>query len=102
AGARRDLGQLDAAVVALQGPDLETTGQEPWRVRLLYAYADNLLAAGRREDAVRWFIAAAEADVDEITDAADRAAALIPDDPEATHSGASGTADEPRSEAGQR
>jgi tetratricopeptide (TPR) repeat protein len=76
AGARRDLGQFDAAVVALQGPDLDTAGQEPWRARLRYAYADNLLAAGREQDAIRWFLAAAEADVEESTDAAERAVAL--------------------------
>jgi tetratricopeptide (TPR) repeat protein len=76
AGARRDLGQFDAAVVALQGPDLDTTGDEPWRARLRYAYADNLLAAGRKQDAIRWFLAAAEADVEEATDAAERAVEL--------------------------
>lgn len=76
AGARRDLGQLDAAVVALQGPELEESGPEPWRSRLRYAYADNLLAAGREQDAIRWFLAAADADVDEETDAAQRAAEL--------------------------
>lgn len=76
AGARRDLGQLEAAVVALQGPDLEGNGTEPWRIRLRYAYADNLLAVGREQDAIRWFLAAADADVDEETDAAQRAAEL--------------------------
>jgi tetratricopeptide (TPR) repeat protein len=76
AGARRDLGQFDAAVVALQGPDLDAVGPEPWRARLRYAYADNLLAAGRQQDAVRWFVAAAEADVEGLTDAAERAAEL--------------------------
>src|SRR6476646_10697639 len=76
AGARRDLGQFDAAVLALQGPDLETPGDEPWRARLRYAYADNLLAAGREQDAIRWFLAAAEVDVDEATDAAERAVEL--------------------------
>jgi tetratricopeptide (TPR) repeat protein len=76
AGARRDLGQFDAAVVALQGPDLDTAGEEPWRARLRYAYADNLLAAGREQDAIRWFLAAVEADVDDATDAAERAVEL--------------------------
>ena len=76
AGARRDLGQFDAAVVALQGPDLEAAGEEPWRARLRYAYADNLLAAGREQDAIKWFMSAAEADVDEATDAAERAVEL--------------------------
>jgi tetratricopeptide (TPR) repeat protein len=76
AGARRDLGQFDAAVIALQGSDLDTAGQEPWRARLRYAYADNLLAAGREQDAIHWFLAAAEADVEDATDAAERAVAL--------------------------
>ncbi|MBA2473482.1 MAG: hypothetical protein H0V41_15060 [Pseudonocardiales bacterium] len=76
AGARRDLGQFDAAVIALQGPDLEEAGEEPWRARLRYAYADNLLAAGREQDAIRWFLSAAEVDVDEATDAAERAVEL--------------------------
>ncbi|MGH3914413.1 MAG: hypothetical protein ACRDTC_13570 [Pseudonocardiaceae bacterium] len=76
AGARRDLGQFDAAVVALQGPDLEAVGSQPWRARLRYAYADNLEAAGRQQDAIRWFIAAAEADVEGGTDAAERATQL--------------------------
>ncbi len=76
AGARRDLGQLDAAVVALQGPDLDAERREPWSFRLFYAYADNLAAAGRTEEAVQWFLHAAEADVEEETDAAERAAEL--------------------------
>ncbi|MGH4014939.1 MAG: hypothetical protein ACRDSL_13665 [Pseudonocardiaceae bacterium] len=76
AGARRDLGQFDAAVVALQGPDLDAAGPEPWRARLRYAYADNLLAAGREQEAIRWFVAAAEADADGVTDAAERATEL--------------------------
>jgi tetratricopeptide (TPR) repeat protein len=76
AGARRDLGQFDAAVVALQGPDLEAPGDEPWSARLRYAYADNLLAAGREQDAIGWFLAAADADIEEATDAAERAIEL--------------------------
>ena len=76
AGARRDLGQLEAAVVALQGPDLNSNSPEPWVARLRYAHADNLLAAGRKQDAVRWFLAATDADDDEETDAAARAAEL--------------------------
>ncbi len=76
AGARRDLGQLDAAVIALQGPDLDPGRRDPWSARLFYAYADNLQAAGRTEDAIRWFLNAAEADDDELTDAPDRAVEL--------------------------
>jgi hypothetical protein len=60
----------------LQGPDLDAPGEEPWRARLRYAYADNLLAAGRRQDALRWFLAAAESDVEGVTDAAQRAVEL--------------------------
>src|SRR5439155_5423749 len=76
AGARRDLGQLDAAVVSLQGDDLNPAKRDPWSARLFYAYADNLAAAGRQDDAVKWFLHAAEADGEEETDAADRAAEL--------------------------
>ena len=72
AGARKDLGQLDAALVALQGPDLDPSRRDPWSARLFYAYADLLLAAGRNSEARNWFLAAALADSDDITDAADR------------------------------
>lgn len=76
AGARRDLGQADAAVIALQGPDLELMRRDPWSARLFYAYADNLVAVGRGDEAARWFVAAADADEDGETDAAERAAEL--------------------------
>jgi tetratricopeptide (TPR) repeat protein len=76
AGARRDMGQLDAAVVALQGPELDPRRRDTWSARLFYAYADNLEAAGRAEDAIRWFLNAAEADDEEQTDAAERAVEL--------------------------
>jgi hypothetical protein len=73
AGARRDLGQLDAAVVALQGTDLDVRKRDPWTARLFYAYADNLAAAGRPEDAIQWFMNADAADENDETDAAERA-----------------------------
>ena len=76
AGARRDMGQLDAAVVALQVPELDPNRGEPWTARLCYAYADNLAAAGRTEEAIRWFLNAAQADDDGDTDAAERAIEL--------------------------
>ncbi|MCR6489990.1 tetratricopeptide repeat protein [Amycolatopsis sp. OK19-0408] len=76
AGARRDLGQLDAAVVSLQGDDLKAGKRDPWSARLFYAYADNLVAAGRQDEAVQWFLNAADADADDETDAAERAAEL--------------------------
>ncbi|MEU5696151.1 hypothetical protein [Actinosynnema sp. NPDC020468] len=80
AGARRDMGQLDAAVVALQGDDLDPKRKDPWSARLFYAYADNLAAAGRTEEAVTWFLNAAQADDDNETDAAERAFDLSPQD----------------------
>jgi tetratricopeptide (TPR) repeat protein len=76
AGARRDLGQPDAAVIALQGPDLDIRRRDPWSARLFYAYADSLVATGRFDEAARWFVAAADADEDGETDAAERAAEL--------------------------
>lgn len=75
-GARRDLGQGDAAVLALRIPQLDEPEQQPWTVRLWYAYAEALLAAGRRDDAREQFVGAAEIDEDDETDAGERAAAL--------------------------
>jgi tetratricopeptide (TPR) repeat protein len=75
-GARRDLGQLDAAVVTLQCTELESTSTESWSARLKFAYADALLAAGREDEAREWFAKAVEADVDDETDAAERLADL--------------------------
>lgn len=75
-GARRDLGELDAAVIALQLPELDGDVVVPGTSRLRYAYADALLAAGRRDEAVSWFLRTVEIDDEELTDAADRLAAL--------------------------
>jgi len=76
AGARRDLGQTDAAVAMLQGADLTPAQIEPWTARLRYAYADALLEADREAEAREWFARAAEADSEDITDAEDRIAQL--------------------------
>jgi tetratricopeptide (TPR) repeat protein len=72
AGARRDLGQPDAAVVALQGPQLRRDRRDPWSARLFYAYGDALLAVDRRAEAREWFVAAAVADDEGVTDAVER------------------------------
>ncbi|MER7461010.1 Replicase polyprotein 1ab [Micromonospora sp. NPDC126480] len=72
AGARGDLGQKDAAVAMLQVPELTSDVAEPWTARLRYAYADALLAVGRREEAREWFSRAAEVDTEGETDAAER------------------------------
>jgi ClpP class serine protease len=76
AGARRDMGQLDAAIVTLQSPELASNAVQPWTARLRYAYADALLAAGRESEAREWFAKAVEADRDGSTDASDRLAEL--------------------------
>ncbi|WP_329520402.1 hypothetical protein [Spirillospora sp. NBC_01491] len=75
-GARRDLGQFDAAVVALQVPELRDKRLRPWSARLFYAYADALIDADRAEEASDWFAKAAAADRDGETDAAERYAEL--------------------------
>jgi hypothetical protein len=72
AGARRDLGEFAAAVVTLQGPDLDRDRVEPWSPRLWYAYADALLAAGRKQEAYDWFVAVAMIDDEGVTDAHER------------------------------
>jgi tetratricopeptide (TPR) repeat protein len=71
-GIRRDQGLPDAAVVALQVPELTDRRIRPEFARLYYAYADALMAAGREAEAHEWFGRAARADVDEETDAAER------------------------------
>ncbi|MFC9155949.1 hypothetical protein ACFTT0_13315 [Streptomyces bauhiniae] len=76
AGARRDLDQLDAAIVTLQSPELASNSVQPWTARLRYAYADALLAVGREGEAREWFAKAVEADRDGSTDASDRLAEL--------------------------
>jgi tetratricopeptide (TPR) repeat protein len=78
-GARRDMGQPEAAVLSLQGRTLDSRAVEDWTPRLWYAYADSLLAAGRRDEAIEWFGAAAAVDDDEQTDAAERLAELSAD-----------------------
>ena len=73
AGARADLGQIDAGLAHLEQFGPQQLGRHP---RLAYAYADLLDRAGREADALTWFIRAANADVDEDTDADERVEAL--------------------------
>ena len=75
-GIRRDQGLPDAAVLALQAPELTGVRPRPWLVRLLHAYADALLAAGRADEARDAFARAAAADTAGETDAAERLDAL--------------------------
>ncbi|MCZ7413529.1 MULTISPECIES: tetratricopeptide repeat protein [unclassified Streptomyces] len=76
AGARRDMGQAEAAVVTLQSPELASSSVQPWSARLRYAYADALLEVGREAEAREWFARALEADQSGSTDASDRLAEL--------------------------
>jgi tetratricopeptide (TPR) repeat protein len=70
AGARRDMGQDEAALTMLQIREL--TADAPWTARLRYAYADTLFELGRRDEARQWFARALDADPDSETDAAER------------------------------
>jgi hypothetical protein len=71
-GIRRDQGMADAAVLALQLPELTDGRIRPWSARLSYAYGDALLAARRPEEAREAFSRAVVADENEETDALSR------------------------------
>ncbi|WP_433429762.1 hypothetical protein [Nonomuraea sp. CA-141351] len=76
-GARRDLGQHDAAIITLQRlPELRDPQPRPWSARLAFAYADALADAGQQEAAAEWFGRAMAFDEDGETDAAERYAEL--------------------------
>jgi tetratricopeptide (TPR) repeat protein len=76
AGARRDLGQLPAALRVLEAAPLTSQSHAPWVARLRYAYADALAAADRWDEAVEWFHRTVAVDDQSATDAAERIAAL--------------------------
>ncbi|HEY3534021.1 MAG TPA: tetratricopeptide repeat protein [Pedococcus sp.] len=75
-GIRRDLGQPDAARLALEIPQLKAVGRKAWSARLSYAYAEALLELGRQDEARDWFARAADLDDDLQTDASERLAEL--------------------------
>jgi len=77
AGARRDLGQAEAALSVLARGGLDRSKPNPGSVRLWYAYADTLAELGRTEEAAQWFAASAAIDPEGETDAVERAAALL-------------------------
>jgi tetratricopeptide (TPR) repeat protein len=77
AGARRDRGELEAALSVLARGGLDRDRPRPGSVRLWYAYADTLAELHREEQAASWFAASAALDVDGETDAAERSAALL-------------------------
>lgn len=76
AGARSDLGQHEQALAVLSTPTLDKTRTGQTAARLFYAYADTLLTLGRRAEALEWFLHAAAADVEGITDAEERVTEL--------------------------
>jgi len=69
AGARADLGELDAAIVTLQIPELTRLKPGDTRARLQYAYAMLLQDAGRLNEAREWMERAAGSGIDGATDA---------------------------------
>ncbi len=72
AGARRDQGQLDAALRTLENAPLRNKTHATWVVRLRYAYADTLHAAGRTPEALEWFHRTIAIDNDHTTNAEQR------------------------------
>ena len=72
AGARSDLGQHEQALALLSSPALDPSRSGQTSARLFYAYAETLLALGRKDEALQWFLHAAKADVEGVTDAEDR------------------------------
>lgn len=76
AGARRDRGELDAALRTLETSHLNSKSREPWVARLRYAYADALVEAARPTDALTWFHRTVAVDTEDVTDAAERAEEL--------------------------
>ena len=76
AGARCDLGQPAQALALLSNPPLDSTRTGQTAARLFYVYAETLLALDRKNDALQWFLHAAAADLEGVTDAEDRVAEL--------------------------
>jgi tetratricopeptide (TPR) repeat protein len=76
AGARSDLGQLEQALAVLSTPQLDPSRTGSTAARLFYAYADTLLALGRDDEALQWFLRSAAADIEGVTDAEDRVSEL--------------------------
>src|SRR3954452_5403666 len=70
--ARLDLGEGDAALRTLENAPLRSRSRAEWVIRLRYAYADTLLAAGRTDDALVWFHRTGGVGGEGVTDAAER------------------------------
>ncbi|MGO9510776.1 MAG: tetratricopeptide repeat protein [Mycobacterium sp.] len=76
AGARADLGQLEKALTVLSTPQLDPARTGSTAARLFYAYAETLLALGRNDEALQWFLRSAAADTEGVTDVEDRISEL--------------------------
>lgn len=76
AGARVDMGQLEQALAVLSRPAPDPTRTGSTAARFFYAYAEVLLALGRSEEALQWFLHSAAADIEGVTDAEDRVSEL--------------------------
>jgi tetratricopeptide (TPR) repeat protein len=76
AGARADLGQLEQALKVLSTPQLDPARAGTTAARLFYAYAETLLALDHSDEALQWFLRAAAADIEGVTDAEDRVSEL--------------------------
>lgn len=72
AGAHADRGEHDAALAVLEEGNLDPTQTGSTSARYFYAYADALLAVGRKDDALTWFHHAAISDDEASTDALQR------------------------------
>ncbi|MDN6386847.1 MAG: hypothetical protein L0J86_04105 [Corynebacterium sp.] len=71
-GAQPDLGDIDAALAALQPESESTDLPAVTALRVTYAYADALLATGDTAGAREWFERAVEMDTENVLDAEDR------------------------------
>ena len=76
AGARRDLGQAEAAARALEREPLHSKSRDVWVARLRYAYADVLADLGRLGEAEEWFHRTVAVDGNRATDAEERLGSL--------------------------
>ncbi|KAA1431388.1 HAD-IIA family hydrolase [Mycolicibacter arupensis] len=76
AGARADLGQVEQALTVLSSAPTDPDRTGSTVARLHYAHAETLVALGRESEALEWFLRAAAADTEGITDVEDRIAEL--------------------------
>jgi len=78
-GARRDLGQDQAAVAVLDNELLRSRTKSVWSARLRLAYSDALADVGRDDEAIKWLKLAAASDPDGTSGAGERIAELSGD-----------------------